>query len=336
MKKIVKILVFILMINCTVVCSAQAEIVDKVLSTNIGCLIDDMPIESYNINDYTFVVAEDLKGYGFDVIWDADERTLKIKHNVHKIYEMPLDVARINIRKKDIIQRKHIYDVYETDIKTYLEEVQIPAYNINGKTLIQVDNLAQYGTFNYYDDIRIVDIKICKPSFEYGIKISNKIEETEINIKDRNIDRNYKYIGELKNGKPEGIGKLINYEFENFTYAYWSDDNSYSVLGKYNGWPNNYGLEYSEDYDKQSNTTTIRYGGFPINGDGAKGYSLSVSVNGKSALYMERSKRNEQILITENPYRNVLSYNTIYTRSGIYDFSYLYGFKIEEEHTYNK
>ena len=40
-----------------------------VLHTDIVAYIDDRPIRSYNINGYTYVVAEELAEYGFSVEW---------------------------------------------------------------------------------------------------------------------------------------------------------------------------------------------------------------------------------------------------------------------------
>ncbi len=44
---------------------------EKVLSTDIGCLVNMQPIYSFNVNNETYVVAEDLRSYGFDVVWEA-------------------------------------------------------------------------------------------------------------------------------------------------------------------------------------------------------------------------------------------------------------------------
>lgn len=38
-----------------------------VLYTNIVAYIDDVPIRSYNIDGYTYIVAEDLQEYGYEV-----------------------------------------------------------------------------------------------------------------------------------------------------------------------------------------------------------------------------------------------------------------------------
>ena len=50
--------------------------VDWALYTDITAQINGHPLRSYNVNGSTAVVAEDLRGYGFQVLWDAEDRTL--------------------------------------------------------------------------------------------------------------------------------------------------------------------------------------------------------------------------------------------------------------------
>jgi hypothetical protein len=49
--------------------------------TDISAYINHYPIASYNINDYTAIVAEDLRNYGFDVAWNGNDRSLSITRN---------------------------------------------------------------------------------------------------------------------------------------------------------------------------------------------------------------------------------------------------------------
>ena len=52
--------------------------VDWALYTDITAQINGHPLRSYNVNGSTAVVAEDLRGYGFQVLWDAEDRTLSV------------------------------------------------------------------------------------------------------------------------------------------------------------------------------------------------------------------------------------------------------------------
>lgn len=53
--------------------------VDWALYTDITAQINGHPLRSYNVNGSTAVVAEDLRGYGFQVLWDAEDRTLSVE-----------------------------------------------------------------------------------------------------------------------------------------------------------------------------------------------------------------------------------------------------------------
>ena len=57
------------------------DVVDYVQKTNIRAFIDGVEIPSYNISDRLGIVAEDLRGYGFDVEWRADTKTLHVTKN---------------------------------------------------------------------------------------------------------------------------------------------------------------------------------------------------------------------------------------------------------------
>ena len=70
MKKIIclkLILVVLLLFTVSVNALAPGDPIGWVLHTDIIAYINDTPIRSYNIGGYTYVIAEDLIGYGFDV-----------------------------------------------------------------------------------------------------------------------------------------------------------------------------------------------------------------------------------------------------------------------------
>lgn len=289
--------------------SAYADITGEVLYTDIGALIDDSPIESYNINDYTYVVAEDLVKYGFDVIWNGEERTLDIKHNVHKSYELALDKEKINIKKRDIPQRKHYCYVYSTDIKTYLDGMEIDAVNVDGRTMIQIDYLAQYGEFYYDDSRRIVELRIMKPSFEYGLKIAENKTDKVFSFYPGRYSRNVNYTGLLnEDGVPEGIGRVYDPEWMSETYAYW-----YSLAIKTSFYEEVRGIE---ETDSKSSRIYGWSGENP-----AKDTTINVYGKGDNPYIMECTGRYEV--------------SRDYSRNGIYDNSYLYGFYVVNETYYD-
>ena len=50
------------------------DVVGHTYYTDIAAQIDGHPLRSYNIGGETAVVAEDLREYGFSVVWDAWRR----------------------------------------------------------------------------------------------------------------------------------------------------------------------------------------------------------------------------------------------------------------------
>lgn len=297
MKKLLFLLVFLL--------CGMASVSAEVLSTDIGVLIDDSPIESYNIRDYTYVVAEDLVHYGFDVVWDGKARTLSIYHDVHKGYDIALTKEQINIKKADIPFRKHLYKVYPTDIKTYLEDKEIAACNIDGRTLIQIDELAQYGEFTYDDSRRMVELRIRKPSFEYGLKIAENKTDTVVTINPPRYARDVNYTGLVNaDGVPDGIGKMTDPDWGSVTYAYWY---SYIRLDNY----------YTENVDGERSERTYGYSGENLRHDNI----ISIYGDGTDPYTMTCTGRYEA--------------GERYTRDGIYDNAYLYGFYIVNETYYD-
>jgi len=159
MKKVISMLLCIIMV-CGVSVTANAyqlgDVINSTLYTDIVASINNYNIESYNIDGYTAIVAEDLRAYGFEVVYNNDKRALYItRGNTNKItstYVAP-------VKDKSKIGQK-VYDVLYTDIKTYLEGKEITSYNIDGRTIIYIDSLDIYGKVRYNNDTRRIDLTI--------------------------------------------------------------------------------------------------------------------------------------------------------------------------------
>lgn len=100
--------------------------------SDIEVYINTEFIPSVNYKDYIYVIAEDLENYGYDVIWDNDTRTIKIKRNTNKSIK---SYTHKNMDKS--------YSVENSDIKAYLFNSDtnsydlIESYNIGGNTIIK-------------------------------------------------------------------------------------------------------------------------------------------------------------------------------------------------------
>lgn len=120
------------------------SIINQVLHTDIRAYIDGHPIRSFNIEGNTAIVAEDLSLYGFKVVYKNDVRSLYIDEGdkvIHSVYR--------HTGAGGIVGTKAM-DVYYTDIKTYSYGYPISGYNVNGYTVIFIDDLAAFGTC-YWD-----------------------------------------------------------------------------------------------------------------------------------------------------------------------------------------
>lgn len=112
--------------------SAQKE---QVTSSDIKAYINGLSIPSVNYNNHTYIIAEDLNNYGFDVEWDENTRTLNIKQNSNK------QTSAINQLSLNS------FEIQSTDIKTKQYNVStntyetIDSYNVDGKTIIKINDI---------------------------------------------------------------------------------------------------------------------------------------------------------------------------------------------------
>lgn len=122
------------------------DVVTYTKHTDICAYINDYIIPSYNIEGYTGIVAENLRNYGFNVVWNEQERTLDISRNSEITtitqYLIPTQIAPSKLGKD-------AYAVLETDIKTYVNGEMVKSYNIGGQTIIIFDALSAFGSIEW-------------------------------------------------------------------------------------------------------------------------------------------------------------------------------------------
>lgn len=132
------------------------DLIKNTLHTDITAKINGYDIPSFNIDGYTGIVAEDLANYGFDVIWDANTKSLFIERNLEKqvfssYTKTPVEPYLIGTKAHDILY---------TDIQTYVNGNKVTGYNINGYTIIYMDSLSDFGTITYDNSIRQIDLNL--------------------------------------------------------------------------------------------------------------------------------------------------------------------------------
>lgn len=164
-KALSALLALLLCLGCSLPAQAYApKIIDYALYTDIVAKINGHALRSYNIGGYTAVVAEDLRDYGFRVTWNGGERTLRIARALENgepevpavwpAYESEPLTHKIGARAKP---------VYATDIVTCVAGKQVDAFNINGETLVWVDDLAPLGSVDWHPAERVIELTLGDP-----------------------------------------------------------------------------------------------------------------------------------------------------------------------------
>jgi len=73
----------------------------------------------------------------------------------------PLDSADERFVKNGTIGKK-LYDIYRSDIKVYMDGKQIESFNIDGRTMIYIDDLGKYGSVVWDGKSRIISVSFGK------------------------------------------------------------------------------------------------------------------------------------------------------------------------------
>lgn len=144
MKKVIILFSLAICIIAGLEISSCAEVLGYVYDSNTNAFIDGYPIPVYTYNNYPYIVAEDLNGYGFDCKWEANEDILYINYNSEKTL-FPYEYVELIPAQGKIIE-----NVYRSDTKVRLGNKFITAYSIGGRMLISLDELYVYGSVNWY------------------------------------------------------------------------------------------------------------------------------------------------------------------------------------------
>ncbi len=138
-------LVCVMMFTISAAALSPGERMGWVLHTDIIAYINDTPIRSYNIGGNTYVVAEELADYGFNVNWDATDAdgVLRISEGtgiVRSTY-----TVKPNSHRPGDTAMPYVF----TDILTYMAGQPVWGANIDGKTCVSVDDLAYFFADRY-------------------------------------------------------------------------------------------------------------------------------------------------------------------------------------------
>ena len=133
------------------------DVIGYAQPTDIIATINGYQLQSYNVNDYTYICVEDLRHYGFDVSFDMDSRTLDFSRNSDIT---AIDPQNTNPDFWSIGAVKERINILYTDIATYTNGEYISGSNINGRTIINFDELGRFGEVSYDNDKREISLVI--------------------------------------------------------------------------------------------------------------------------------------------------------------------------------
>jgi hypothetical protein len=115
------------------------------LNTDIRTYINGVEIPCFSVDGRCVVTAEDLRGYGFDVVWNGESKSLDITRGKSAEF--------VPVYGKEKGESGSFYaDIYPTDITVSFNGKALKAYAINGEMLIQPESLESSGISFVYDD----------------------------------------------------------------------------------------------------------------------------------------------------------------------------------------
>lgn len=143
MKKILLAAVFILM--TTPASAAEiGDVIGTAYYSGIDTYINNYPINAYYSEGRQLICAEELRDFGFNVVWEEKERTLNIEPELSAQI-----IGQDNVRRRVNMQGRRFKSILYSDIKVHLCGSEIPAYCINGKTMIRIRDLEALGSVEY-------------------------------------------------------------------------------------------------------------------------------------------------------------------------------------------
>lgn len=162
MKRLIATLFMAMLIAVALICSVNAynpgDPIGWVYNSDVLAYIDGYPIKSYNINWKTYVVAEDLLNYGFNVEWRGDEKMLII-HPEHTTLPENYTTTYEHTESDGVPGTPAMEYIY-TDITTWIGDTQVESYNISGNTCVCMDDLATYFAKDYVWDADSYELRM--------------------------------------------------------------------------------------------------------------------------------------------------------------------------------
>lgn len=165
MKKTSKKLMTLTMVIITVIslftvpCGAAnvGDVIGYAQPTDIVATINGYQLESYNVNGLTYICVEDLRYYGFNVTFDMNTKTLAFSRSSEPT---TIDPQHTNPDFYAIGTNQGFKNILYTDIVTYANNEYVASSNINGKTIVNFNELSRFGSVAYDNDKREISLVI--------------------------------------------------------------------------------------------------------------------------------------------------------------------------------
>lgn len=233
----------------TIPVTAQAKTIGTVLSTDIGTVIDGAACKTYNVDGRTFVVAEDLQGYGFDIDYNDSARRLTVTQNPYS-HRILLTADEVNIKKEDCPVGNRVMDILSSNITVTVEEKTVEGYNIDGRMVIPVRALEHCAYVEYDNDKRLVTIRGLKHYLDERYNAGNPNVTREVKeYDDEAVSYNYSFAPSDTNkynyfSKPVHITETSTVDKEDGTITYYRGNPLTQAMnaGRYFRW---------QSYDKE-------------------------------------------------------------------------------------
>ncbi len=118
--------------------AANGDFVGYVYSTDILATVDGIPVTSYCLDGKTAVAVRDLEPLGFGVEFYDDARIATVESP-----RSSLDAsAEANVTRGTV--GEIVGTIIESDITLYVNGTEVPAYNIGGRLVAAIEDLAPY------------------------------------------------------------------------------------------------------------------------------------------------------------------------------------------------
>lgn len=193
------------MLFCAIPINA-ATVIGSVLTTDIKAYINGCEVPSYNIDGNIVVVGQDLRSYGFNVVYDNNTRTSYISYDGSGTWT-PIAPS---IENSQSIGTK-VMDVYQSDISVSVNGNKVACYNVGGKMAFRFAELKVFGNYSYDNETRSVNLWVGETKSNEIDNVSAVASSSVANdFENIYIDESGNLIFELSNGSVINAGAVLN------------------------------------------------------------------------------------------------------------------------------